>query len=833
MSDYYSDPSGSFDFDKSEEEIRNAPVDPWNESGDQSDFYGTGFDEASFAASYPSFDAEDGDVSATNGDDAGEPSQALVIANGESSATADQHDGQGQVAVVEDDDEEDDGPADDSSDIGGFDSDDLHRELLLANRRDNRLRKYDIANDVTRVVGELIAFKDADWAMIKADLEETIENLRKSRDDFKEKFKQLQESLAATPALEPAGSTQGQDILAEKAAKLADLDQQIGDKTKEVERLDEFIASKVMAGNGQASNLGAGDVNADELVRTINEAREENANLRSQLNAAPKAWPTRIQDLPEGDAIRVEILNMMATASGNYNRLQGDANDLRTQFNHATGPSGQLQLEINRLNGLVKPLNDQLDTKNQLIESLQKEIQRLMTSESDVKKQADRKIQEMQQTIDKSASFASTADNALAAKQTLLDTATADLATANRKIKALEAEKKHELAAAGKEVSALRFAAKKSADKVLTLESELKAPRADNDVLLKAKKAMADLEDVEQDNKLLRRANFKLVENSNKEINRLRDINTRLVHMMNEPKRKFAVLKARQDLMELKRAVDATELAVAVREEQLMKEKKDEEEEEKKKKKMEKKKKVEVLPRVEIAVAIPGGWSDNAKLADPSVPSLPAPEIVIAGLSSCIKVALNRKVAAVQNAALHVKYTGIHLWNLWKTRIFWAVALLASFLAFFGKDLVNEEPDFTTQAPQHKHTSVRGKGFGAVDYQPGDTELSSAYEQFVFGMPIVGCLILSVLLCRLLTQRKLKAENDKYLEAERVLREAVQADVLARKQAQEEVEEAARLRWQEGCARQPFFFESLRRGWGMIETLWEKFDDGMMVEVVF
>ncbi|KAG4441832.1 hypothetical protein IFR05_002696 [Cadophora sp. M221] len=786
MSEYYNE-DGSFNFDVFTEDIRNAPVDPWNEPSNQGSFYGGGYDQANFAASYPPLDdGELADVSADDGDDAGESSQALVPTNAESSATADQQDGQGQVAMVED--EEEDGPADDSSDISGFDGDDLHRELLLA------------ASRFQKRVGELIAFKDADWLMIKTDLEDVIEHLRESRDDFKEKFEQLQHPLAATPALESAGSTQVQDLLAEKATRLANLDQQLVDKVKEVERLDEVITSKATTGNGQASNLGAGDSNVGELVQTINQAREENTSLRSQLNAAPKAWPTRIQDLPEGDAIRAEISNMISTATGNYDKLQGDASNLQAQLNHATGPNGQLQLEINRLGGLVKPLSDQLDTKNQLIETLQKELRRLTSSDSDVKKEADRlqgklndanqKIKEMQKAIDKSASSASAADNTLAAKQTLLDTTTADLASANQKIKTLEAKKDRELAAAGKEISTLQSTAKKSADKVSTLETELKTPREDNDVLLNAKKSISALHNVKEENKLLKRSNFKLVHDTNKETDRLREINSYLVHKLNEPKRKYAILEARQTLLEMKRDVEASELAAAVREEQQAKEKKREEEKEREEegkkieeqKKTEEKMKIEALAELEIIESIPGGWSDNAKLVDTSAPSLPAPEIMDANQSSGIVGAINQKVTMVRDAYLQTKYTAIYFWRQWKTRILWAGLLLASFLVYFREELLHEDPDFIFETPQQKYTSVRVQR----QVEVADTKISSSYERFVFGMPIVGCIILAILVCRYWTQRKFRAEEECTRVADQALWDAVQADILAQKQRQQE-----------------------------------------------
>ncbi|KAH7348900.1 hypothetical protein BKA65DRAFT_550974 [Rhexocercosporidium sp. MPI-PUGE-AT-0058] len=819
MSDYDIDSDPRYDFIK---EMQNAPIDPWRESaGAQNDFdfSGNGIDSEGFPASDPMLQMIT-DTTAVNGTGAEYSSHADVVDNGENSALLVHQGGHDEVAIVENDDGQDDGPPDDSSDVSGFDSDELHRELLKANRRENRLRNWDLINEITRAVTDMTAFKDADAAMMKAHLEDVIENLRNDRDNLKAKFEKLRKSMEesaaaqiATLATEATSSTQEQALLAEKTTKIADLDQQILDKIKEVERLDMVIASKSTAADGQLVSLGAGDADTEALSRFLTDAREENISLRSQLEATP-AWPTRIQDLPEGDAIRLEIQSMISTASGNYGKLEAEANNLQSRFDHVTGPNGQLQLEINRLNGLVKPLIDQLGTKSQSIESLQKEVQRLTNSESYFKDTANRlqnelsdansNIKELKQTITDSFSSDSNTNDALAAKQTLLDNANAALVAANKKIANLEAEKKREVNEANKKASALQFEAKKSADKVLALERELKEPRADNDALLKAKQAMVDLEAAKHENKMLRRANFKLAEDSNKEINTLRAINTHLIHKMNEPKRKFALLEAQLDLNEKKTAVEASNVALAVREEQEGEELKKNEEKEK------------VEPEMVVVEAIPGSWSDKTKMSDTSAASLPAPTTIVAGLSSCIKGAIGRKVAAVQNAVLNVKSLVIRLWNQWKSHIFCFFLFAVCFVTYFGKDLFYEDPDFIENAPQHQRPSVLGNVIETIlDQQMDEFVPASAsfFETFAFGVLYFLCFGIFCLLCRYLMPPQLMASDKEFLKAEETLRTAVQADILARKQRKEEEEEAVRQRWQEDCARQPHFFESLHPDW--------------------
>ena len=102
---------------------------------------------------------------------------------------------------------------------------------------------------------------------------------------------------------------------------------------------------------------------------------------------------------------------------------------------------------MNALKSAPSPSADELKSKNQEIKDLRKEIQRLTSSESDLKKQAEefetklgsanQQIEVLQQTIDNNTTAANTA---LKVKEDLLNAAEFKLSVATRNAETLEKE---------------------------------------------------------------------------------------------------------------------------------------------------------------------------------------------------------------------------------------------------------------------------------------------------------------------------------------------------------------------------------------------------------
>ncbi|PVH73610.1 hypothetical protein DL98DRAFT_538176 [Cadophora sp. DSE1049] len=532
------------------------------------------------------------------------------------------------------------------------------------------------------------------------------------------------------------------------------------------------------------------------LQRALNAAHGENTNLLSQVNAAPKPWPTKFLDLQQGDPIFVEIDGMLANATRNYDTLKGNAdflqgqlnsaldangrlqatinsmssapNPLKTQFDEAIAANGRLQGTIDALNSAPNPLqadlNDaaaangrlqgtidtlksapnpldgELKSKNLEIEDLRKEIQRLTSSESNFKKQAEaletkltnanQQIEGFQQAID---SNTAAANNALKAKQDALDAAEWKLTVTTRKAE--------------------------------TLEKEMRKPQTENELLLEE-----EIREIREENKKLKRANFKLVEDANKEFSRLRDANLRLALKMDEPSRKIYLAQAQLTVQKLERQAKAT-LAIAKNEE------KEEEEEEE-----------------EPVDSVPGGRNDNALVTDPSVPS---PADLFATASASIKDNFSRKVADTKEAALHVKFTARFVWHQVKNTLFWLFLLFILFLTVFGKDFFGDEtPAIDTYVEQ------------LVEEVPTSTK-----PYWVAG-GVVLVLASLVALYQYVSERKAEAERRDRDELDRQLQAAVRADYLASKHAKQDEKRKVAERWQES-ARQlpPYYFESLRSGW--------------------
>ena len=134
---------------------------------------------------------------------------------------------------------------------------------------------------------------------------------------------------------------------------------------------------------------------------------------------------------------------LQATIDG----LHSAPNPLQTQLVDAVAANERLQATMNALKSAPSPSADELKSKNQEIKDLRKEIQRLTSSESDLKKQAEefetklgsanQQIEVLQQTIDNNTTAANTA---LKVKEDLLNAAEFKLSVATRNAETLEKE---------------------------------------------------------------------------------------------------------------------------------------------------------------------------------------------------------------------------------------------------------------------------------------------------------------------------------------------------------------------------------------------------------
>ena len=316
--------------------------------------------------------------------------------------------------------------------------------------------------------------------------------------------------------------------------------------------------------------------NADYHQGQLNEALEANGRLQTSIN-----------NMNVGPNPLHAQLNAALTANSQLkttiNSLRAAPNPLQTQLDDAVAVNGRLRATINALNSAPNPSDDELKSKNQETQDLRKEIQRLTTLESDFKKQAEeleaklrsanQQIEVLQQTIDNNTIAANTA---LKVKEDLLKAVKWKVSIATRKAENLEKEGR-----------------KLQAESEIMLEQEVR--------------------DVWEENKKLRRANFKLFMDANKKDDRLREVNRRLVLKFNEPSRRIMLAQADLTLRKSKRqAEEAVAVPVAEQREQ------EKNEEEKKE---------------EDAVnSVPGGWNDNAPVADPFDP--PSADLLDAASSS-------------------------------------------------------------------------------------------------------------------------------------------------------------------------------------------------------
>ncbi|KAH7416695.1 hypothetical protein BKA64DRAFT_701475 [Cadophora sp. MPI-SDFR-AT-0126] len=441
----------------------------------------------------------------------------------------------------------------------------------------------------------------------------------------------------------------------------------------------------------ESSSVRGKTLEMQELQQALDATREENANLLCQVKAAPKPWATSFIDLPKGDPVFLEVDGMLSNASRNHDTLKGNAeflqnqlnsaleanarlqaslndmssapnpleadfnkaiaanrrlqttidnlnsapNPLQAQLDEAVAVSGSLQSTIDALNSAPNPLDGELKSKSQEIEDLRKEIQRLTSSESNFKKQAEeletqlssatQQVKNLQQVIDKNTAAA---DKSLKAKQDALNTAEWKLTVATRKVE--------------------------------TLEKEVRKPQAENELFLEE-----TIREVREENKNLKCANFKLFEDGKKEFGRLRDANLRLALKLDEPSRNIYLAQAQLTVQKLEREASAT-LASA-------EEKKEEEEDE---------------DNEEGTLdTVPGGWTENHIDTDPSLPSSAD---LLAALTASIEGSIKRKVEYGKEAALHVKFTARFVWREIKNSLFWLFLLVILFLSVFGREVFDD-----------------------------------------------------------------------------------------------------------------------------------------------
>ncbi|KAL2064580.1 hypothetical protein VTL71DRAFT_3717 [Oculimacula yallundae] len=687
-------------------------------------------------------DIENGSRTVDRGHDA-----SLTSQRGEeesSSVGADDFYGEEEEKKEQDDDEvvlqrEFENNADDSSDVEGLDEDELHKELLKAGRRGNRLEKFNLTDAIAKASSEMAALKDDEWASYKSEKEDIIAGLNNDKAKLKSQLKEIRK-----------------------------------------------------AGKG---------------VRT-----------HDQLDTASKPWPTRIMDLPQGDSVLIEFQNMMSTANIKYNDLQGHANNLQSSLNNATSIYDQLQSEIDRWKAVVQPISDKVDNNNNLIDELQQEVQRLTDSESHFKTEVNRldtclnnsnnELGKLPQVIiDTSVPPTPVANPSLASSQTLLNTTASDLAAANEKIWDLNAGMEQEMKEASKRLGAAQFESMRSAEKVLALEKELMEPRANNSLIIEARKVLTELEKVKEENKKLKRANYNVVQGANKEVKRLREINLRLVHKMNEPQRKIALREAYLHFQSLPEPVVQVVPEIV---ELLMEGPEEGPEEEPEVEKVEEK---EVVVQTEV----PGGWSDTV-ISDATLPS---PIASITSMFFYATAAACRKVDTVWSAAFHIKFTARFLWNQWKSAFFWMFVVFLALLHFCGKTLLDPDPEVFI--PKAYYQSKLGNMSGELVGSPYGMRIevvavtSAASTTSSFPSPTATAVMLGlgmlILLYRHLLQPTPLAQDRQFIEAELALEAAVRANILAEEERKAEEAEAVRRQWQEDSARQPEFFESLHAGW--------------------
>ncbi|CZT03248.1 hypothetical protein WAI453_012508 [Rhynchosporium graminicola] len=553
----------------------------------------------------------------------------------------------------------------------------------------------------------------------------------------------------------------------------------------------------------------------DKQGEEVEENMDLNEEDTSETLTTNQAWPSRIQDLPHEDAILVEIQTLMITASGNYDKLQGQADDLQILLNNASGTNGQLMAEIDRLNSLVKPLNDQLDTKQKLIEDLQKEVQQLTASENHWKKEAgqlESKLRDANSRIEKieglfstSTSTIATASNEIATKQLLVDTVTAELATAHNRITVLE-EKEAGKNEVFKALGAAQFESKRSTNQIVALEKKLKQSRIATETVAQNKKVLDELNDVKEENKKLRRANFHVVQDANKKLEIMRETNTRLVLKMNEPQRRIAFREAYHKLQNMPDPVEKIVVNTI---------------EEKEGKEIVFEKVVahtveEKENRGFIVARAPGSWTGN------DVNAFYGPSLTdsIANYSENIIAANRRMIAATRTAALHAKFTAKYLWSQWKHALFWMSMAMLTSVAFIGTDLFDQEPQVQVRVPcckpkqrnirgiivestYTKHVKVTTSTITSASTTTGDFSSATA----------IAMLLLVAGFIYLCTYLQNQADDRKLASAELALEAAVRADILAREGRKAAESEAIRRQWQVAAAHQPDFFESLNSKW--------------------
>lgn len=510
--------------------------------------------------------------------------------------------------------------------------------------------------------------------------------------------------------------------------------------------------------------------NADYYQGQLNEALEANGRLQTSINnmnAAPNPLQAQLN----------AALAANSQLQTTINSLRAAPNPLAAQYSEAVAANGRLQATIDGLHSAPNPLQTQLDdavAANGRLQATINALESALNPSDDERNSKNQEIEDLRKEIQRLTG----SDNNWKKQAEELET---KLGSANQQIEVLQQTIDNNTTAAntalkakGDLLNAAEFKLSVATRKAETLEKEVRKPQAENEIMLEQ-----EVRVVREENKGLTRANIKLVLDANKEVDRLREVNRRLALKFNEPSRKIMLAEADLTLQKIKRQAEAVAVITEKRE-------------------PEKEKRGEKEPKEqqeEVVNSVPGGWNDDSPFADPFHPS--SADLVDAA-SSSIQDNVSRKASYVQEAALHAKDTARASWHKVKNTFFWLLLLVILFLSVFGEDV------FPDETPADNTFTKR------VVEEASATSNTSSWV--VGGVVLVLAIVFAVY--QRVRRRKAEAERRKCEEADRQLQAALQADCLARQQAELEEKQRVVERWQES-ARQlpPYYFESMRTGW--------------------
>ncbi|KAK0118534.1 hypothetical protein ONS95_007424 [Cadophora gregata] len=572
-----------------------------------------------------------------------------------------------------------------------------------------------------------------------------------------------------------------------------------------------------------------------QLQKDLNAARTENANLRSQVSATPKPWPTNYQELPLIDPIRLEIEGMLNQARKHFDTLDGNANYYKNELDQALAANTNLRGQLDDLNSAPNPLqgqyNQTLDTNRRLqgtIDHMNSALNQLQGQLSEAVA-ANRRFQgtidflnsvlnplqaDLNQVIAANRGLQSEIDSLKAAHNPLQTQLNAAVATNGRlqgEINSLNSAATNPLAGDLKskndEIEDLRQQTKtltgsESHFKSRAEEIELKLSQAiihidemklaaENDNIaannnLKAKQKILDATERKlraatrklEVHKPLAEKEFKLEEELREARAENKQLTREKFNLIKEADERIKLLCDANFNLRLELGAPGRKVQVAHAQVAAAKFERDALEiltAVEKEEKEETKEEITVDP-------VPGAGTENPANIDPSIPT---PADLLAAASASVKNSIGPKVAFSKEATLHVKLTAGFFWHKVKHTVFWCTMLSMLLLWLVSKDIVHDEPLVFDNLVEDLLEE------GSTWYSP-----HFVVPSFVL---VVVCL---TALYQHVIERKAEAERLAVKKAERELSTFLQTHSLAEKQAAREAKKKEQQRIMERRARQ-------------------------------